>query len=328
MDGSLDLLGAGRGVDAFEDGAFAPVAQRTLSQEMEQLDLAFILDGSGVVASFADVDAGVAPPLAAALSAAALPGAFDALPRTPPAVVPVTPPSVADVCVSWQAMLKDGPAKRALATAAPAPSVVPVRAAAPARAPKRRRSPRTSAGGKQRAARPARAAASGGLPLRPTALTVQQLREELRSRGLTTNGHKPELVARLKTALAKPAAQQTAMSTLRRYKRPKSKREPRREEYDTPEAFHGAWTRWREWRDDNNRSVKRSRERKKMQDRRETKQAAAQEHENSALEKTVAELKRQVALLTRGIGAPASLSAHERRDISRIMAAHEFTPLP
>ena len=306
--------------------------RRTLSQDMEQMGLPFLLDGSDVADSLVDVVGELASPLVAAYSDASLPGAaaWNAQPLTPPAVVPVTPPSGTDAFVSWSRIDEAAMVlKESLATPmlAPMPAAAAAPAAAPAPAPTRRQSPRTSAGGKLRAARTPRTPALSGLPLRPAVLTVQQLREELRARNQTTCGHKPELVARLENELAKPAALQTAMSSLRRYKRPQSKREPQRHEFDTEMEFVDAWTRWREWRDDNNRSVKRSRERKRMQDRRESKQAAVQERENSLLEKTVVELKRQVALLKRGLRSPATLSSLDHHDLTLILAADEFTPL-
>lgn len=43
-----------------------------------------------------------------------------------------------------------------------------------------------------------------------------------------------------------------------------SKREPLRDEFDSEQAFTAAWAKWRDDRDQNNRSVKRSRQRAKQ----------------------------------------------------------------
>lgn len=56
----------------------------------------------------------------------------------------------------------------------------------------------------------------------------------------------------------------TARPSRKKRKRPMSKREPHRDEFDTEETFSAAWAKWRDDRDQNNRSVKRSRQRAKQ----------------------------------------------------------------
>ena len=54
------------------------------------------------------------------------------------------------------------------------------------------------------------------------------------------------------------------MTAAQRRKRPLSKREPQPDEFSDDNEYSRAWTKWREDRDHNNKSVKRSRERAKI----------------------------------------------------------------
>jgi len=70
-------------------------------------------------------------------------------------------------------------------------------------------------------------------------------------------------------AASRPQSSSTSTAPRRRRKRQTSKREPLRAEFSDEESFQQSWSKWREDRDCNNQSVKRSRMRAKMRKQRE-----------------------------------------------------------
>jgi heterogeneous nuclear ribonucleoprotein U-like protein 1 len=153
-------------------------------------------------------------------------------------------------------------------------------------------------------------------PLVPSKLSVDELREELRARGLQTSGLKPALLERLQEALAAPGAAQTRLALAgaggtessdgEREKKHRGggggggsgrgshKKEPQREEFPDQESYEAAWARWRDARDSNNASVKRSRELAKKKRSEQERLHQEREQQNAELEKLVFAMKEEV----------------------------------
>lgn len=99
-----------------------------------------------------------------------------------------------------------------------------------------------------------------------------------------------------------------------------SKREPQRDEFDSDEAYRLAFVAWKETRESNNQSVKRSRENAKLRKAQHEELCRAREKENLELENQLGALQEEVNLLGRVLQAPQSLSLPE---IARLKAVLE-----
>eukprot|EP00049_Salpingoeca_infusionum_P005410 m.91743 g.91743 ORF g.91743 m.91743 type:complete len:245 (-) comp12959_c0_seq1:1225-1959(-) len=134
----------------------------------------------------------------------------------------------------------------------------------------------------------------------PEELLVDQLRQECKLRELRSSGPKVELVARLRQAIKdKPDLPTKRLtSAAPRKKRAMNKREPERSEFATEREYKDAWHKWRIERDQNNESVKRSRE--AARERKEQNELLCQRRmkENSALKSQVATLQANILTLT------------------------------
>ena len=98
------------------------------------------------------------------------------------------------------------------------------------------------------------------------ALTVEELREEMAMRNLTATGSKAALCDRLTAAIQQGRTPPGRLTTpIIKKKRPHTRKEPKREDYASQEEFEEAYTKWRQARDNNNLSVKKSRENQRMQ---------------------------------------------------------------
>merc|ERR1712166_1421284 len=88
------------------------------------------------------------------------------------------------------------------------------------------------------------------------------------------------------------------MGLHRKRKRPTSKREPLPDEFSDEEEYDQAWTKWREDRDHNNRSVKRSRQRAKLK-KLETGKATGSSKSSNSEDTKVETLKKDLRLLVK-----------------------------
>lgn len=162
-------------------------------------------------------------------------------------------------------------------------------------------------------------------------LTVEELRAELRSRRAAATGRKAELQGRLRRLLkrrgASPVGARRTRPTATRAapragnaarkgsgapcpkrKRPHTRKEPGREDFASLEEYEAAWSRWREVRDNNNQSVKRSREVQRQRRLAQQEERAARERENDDLERRLWGMKKQVAFLARAVATPCQLT--------------------
>jgi len=78
-----------------------------------------------------------------------------------------------------------------------------------------------------------------------------------------------------------------------------NKREPELNEYGSKAEFDEAWEKWRQTRDQNNESVKRSRENSRAKKIEHDKLCEERERENSELTVQVQKLREQVTVLTK-----------------------------
>eukprot|EP00045_Choanoeca_perplexa_P001080 m.17915 g.17915 ORF g.17915 m.17915 type:complete len:175 (+) comp10717_c0_seq1:80-604(+) len=158
----------------------------------------------------------------------------------------------------------------------------------------------------------------------PTKLTVEELRDELRGRELLTTGLKPALIARLDEALAEPGANKYCMAITKaeekRRKRASNKKEPERGEYDTEEDFQLAWTKWRESRDNNNESVKRSRMMAKKKREEQERLHEEREAQNRQLEGVVSSMREEVRFLNKVLKTPELLDRQELVRLEELLA--------
>eukprot|EP00051_Salpingoeca_urceolata_P006930 m.91761 g.91761 ORF g.91761 m.91761 type:complete len:137 (-) comp15050_c0_seq1:73-483(-) len=97
------------------------------------------------------------------------------------------------------------------------------------------------------------------------------------------------------------------------------KREPKRAEFKTEAEYSKAWQRWRETRDSNNESVKRSRQAAKEKRLEHERLYQQRKQENTQLEALVTELKGEVTFLSKVLKNPESLDADERRRLQQLV---------
>ena len=112
----------------------------------------------------------------------------------------------------------------------------------------------------------------------------------------------------------------------KRRKRPLSKREPTREEYADEEDFQSAWSKWREDRDHNNKSVRLSREKAKM--RRVQGEQAKQnkkhsKHGGETVQDKLARTQKELRLLVQMIKRPDTLSDFDLAIVERIIGDND-----
>eukprot|EP00730_Choanoeca_flexa_P020181 TRINITY_DN9869_c0_g1_i1.p1 TRINITY_DN9869_c0_g1~~TRINITY_DN9869_c0_g1_i1.p1 ORF type:complete len:299 (+),score=67.18 TRINITY_DN9869_c0_g1_i1:102-998(+) len=157
--------------------------------------------------------------------------------------------------------------------------------------------------------------ATNTLTFDPEDMLVEDLRQECRLRNLATSGPKNVLIKRLRSAVTQDASLPTHRMTdgNKRRKRLMNKREPQRDEFATEEEYQEQWQKWREVRDHNNESVKRSRENARFRKAQHEKQVQQRERENSELATEVSQLREQVAFLTKVLKDPEQLSSAEQQ---------------
>lgn len=87
-------------------------------------------------------------------------------------------------------------------------------------------------------------------------LTVEELREEMNKRRLNAIGSKNQLCERLSEAIQNGETPPQRFTTpVVKKKRPHTRKEPVPEDFSSYEEFLNVWNRWREARDNNNKSV-------------------------------------------------------------------------
>jgi len=151
-------------------------------------------------------------------------------------------------------------------------------------------------------------------------LTVDDLREELRLRGLATSGSKAILLERLEEAVAtRSDIALNRLANVKKRKRNNNKREPLREDFDSDEAYQEAWTKWRDTRDNNNESVKRSREHARQRKSDHEQLCQEREQENKLLVEEVQLLRQQVSCLSKVLQQPEALSADEQMVVRNLL---------
>lgn len=106
----------------------------------------------------------------------------------------------------------------------------------------------------------------------------------------------------------------------RRKRRSSNKKEPTRDEFETDEEFQLAWTRWRDLRDHNNESVKRSRQMAKKKREEQERLHREREAQNSELEKMVGAMKDEVKFLNKVLKTPELLDRAELKKLDDLLA--------
>ncbi|EDQ92677.1 uncharacterized protein MONBRDRAFT_31046 [Monosiga brevicollis MX1] len=160
----------------------------------------------------------------------------------------------------------------------------------------------------------------------PSKLTVDELRDELRCRKLPTTGLKPSLITRLEEALSLPGAPMHCLATAapkpeeKRKKRASNKKEPTRDEFGSEEEYQLAWTKWRESRDNNNESVKRSRMMAKKKREEQERVHEEREAQNRKLETVVSSMRDEVKFLNKVLKTPELLDRQELVRLEELLA--------
>lgn len=98
------------------------------------------------------------------------------------------------------------------------------------------------------------------------------------------------------------------------------KREPQLDDFETEEDFRAAWQRWRETRDNNNESVKRSRQAAKEKRAEHERLYQQRQEENTQLEALVSELKSEVNFLSKVLKNPEALDTQERQRLEQLVS--------
>lgn len=153
-------------------------------------------------------------------------------------------------------------------------------------------------------------------------LTVDELREELKLRNLPTSGTRATLSQRLMDAVEEnPSIPLERLNTQqpKKRKRNNNKREPLRAEFATEELYEEAWGKWRDTRDNNNESVKRSRENAKVKRGDHERQCEERERENEQLTVEVGLLRQQVNCLNKVLEAPETLTIDEQQVVRQLL---------
>lgn len=156
----------------------------------------------------------------------------------------------------------------------------------------------------------------------PQKMTVEELRDELRLRDQPTHGLKPVLVDRLLEIMAQPGVPQHRLANgSQKRRRLNNKKEPTRDEFDTEEEFQLEWTKWRESRDNNNESVKRSRQMAKSKRGEQERLHHEREAENIRLESMVGQMKEEVKFLNKVLKTPEQLTPAELANLEQLLNA-------
>lgn len=121
----------------------------------------------------------------------------------------------------------------------------------------------------------------------------------LRSRCDPPFGCTPPFAAANVAALAGSSPDRCQTWHTRKRKRQMNKREPERSEFGSEAEFAEAWEKWRQIRDQNNESVKRSRENSRAKKLEHDRLCEERERENSELTSQVQKLREQVTFLTK-----------------------------
>jgi hypothetical protein len=113
---------------------------------------------------------------------------------------------------------------------------------------------------------------------------------------------------------------ESSASSEERKRRASNKKEPVREEFDSEEQYTLAWTRWRDLRDHNNESVKRSRMMAKQKRDEQERLHREREAQNSELEKMVGAMKEEVKFLNKVLKTPELLDRTELKKLDDLLA--------
>lgn len=182
-------------------------------------------------------------------------------------------------------------------------------------------------------------ARSSDSPLQPMAMedlqymAPEDLRDQLRKHSLSTIGSKELLVDRLKSFLVTHPEEMPKSARLASEYDPseegsgnkkkrissKHKREPVQADFKTQRDYEAAWEQWRRIRDNNNNSVKKSRNQSKAKKDEHEAICEQKTKENAILEKLVKQLREEVTLLTRMLRNPSALDETERSLLSSLL---------
>eukprot|EP00054_Salpingoeca_dolichothecata_P016698 m.98487 g.98487 ORF g.98487 m.98487 type:complete len:236 (-) comp22105_c4_seq2:886-1593(-) len=152
----------------------------------------------------------------------------------------------------------------------------------------------------------------------PSMLNMDELKTELRLRNCVISGNKATLVARLQDAIAN--GNQPYRLTTRKRKR-LNKKEPQPEDFATAAEYKDAWTRWRDARNNNNQSVKKSRDASRRRRLENELLCEEQERQNEELEQRVDELRDEMSFLLKALRTPDALTAEERSRMRSLLCA-------
>lgn len=151
-----------------------------------------------------------------------------------------------------------------------------------------------------------------------SALTVDELRDECRRRQLDAGGCKALLVERITTSINHGETKPRRISSpSKKRKRPHTRKEPERHEYSSQAQFDAAWKRWRNVRNSNNESVKKSRERERAKRREKEELCKKLEAENEDLERLAEQARDTMAFLSDAVSNPFALA---EADFTRLQA--------
>jgi len=112
----------------------------------------------------------------------------------------------------------------------------------------------------------------------------------------------------------------SSASAEERKRRATNKKEPQREEYETEAEYTEAWTRWRDLRNHNNESVKRSRLMAKKKREEQERLHREREAQNAELEKMVGAMKEEVKFLNKVLKTPELLDRGELKKLDDLLA--------
>lgn len=146
----------------------------------------------------------------------------------------------------------------------------------------------------------------------PESLTVEELREELKLRQERSGGTKKVLLRRLHRHLKGMRFQRLSSRAVKR-KRPHTRKQPVKADFDKVEDFCLAWGKWRHVRDSNNDSVKRSRDQKRKKKVEQINACDSLEKENLALERYHWSLRGEISFLVKALTHPEQLTTPEQQ---------------